>query len=82
MYDPLLYSEFGSGKSEWARAFIRARTATADLEVLSPTFVLSVQYPVPAAVGGGSIHHMDLCRLASEKDTDMLEINEALQKGT
>lgn len=77
----LFYREVGSGKSEWARAFIRARTGVADLEVPSPSFVLSVRYPFPGAVEGGFIHHMDLYRLSTAQQAQFLGIEDAVRKG-
>ncbi len=55
----LLEGPLGAGKSEFARAFLRAITADPALEVPSPTFTLVQTYETPR----GPIHHFDLWRL-------------------
>ena len=55
----LLEGPLGAGKSEFARAFLRAITADPALEVPSPTFTLVQTYDSPR----GPIHHFDLWRL-------------------
>jgi tRNA threonylcarbamoyladenosine biosynthesis protein TsaE len=55
----LLEGPLGAGKSEFARAFLRAITGDAALEVPSPTFTLVQSYDSPR----GQIHHFDLWRL-------------------
>ena len=55
----LLDGPLGAGKSEFARAFLRAITATPALEVPSPTFTLVQTYDSPR----GPVHHFDLWRL-------------------
>ena len=55
----LLEGPLGAGKSEFARAFLRAITGDAGLEVPSPTFTLVQSYDSPR----GPIHHFDLWRL-------------------
>lgn len=55
----LLEGPLGAGKSEFARAFLRAITADPALEVPSPTFTLVQTYESPR----GPIHHFDLWRL-------------------
>jgi tRNA threonylcarbamoyladenosine biosynthesis protein TsaE len=55
----LLEGPLGAGKSEFARAFLRAITADPALEVPSPTFTLVQTYDSPS----GPIHHFDLWRL-------------------
>ena len=54
-----LSGDLGAGKTEWARAFVRARLAEPDEEVPSPTFTLVQSYDLPA----GPAHHFDLYRL-------------------
>lgn len=68
----LLDGDLGSGKTTFARAFLRGLAADAALEVPSPTFSLMQSYDelrVPAA-------HLDLYRLASVEDTRELGIEE------
>ena len=55
----LLEGPLGAGKSEFARAFLRAACADPTLEVPSPTFTLVQTYPSRL----GPIHHFDLWRL-------------------
>ena len=54
-----LRGDLGAGKSELARAIIRAR-AGAELEVPSPTFTVVQDYPLD----GLTIRHIDLYRIA------------------
>lgn len=55
----LLEGPLGAGKSELARAVLRAAAADPALEVPSPTFTLVQSYDLPA----GPAHHFDLYRL-------------------
>lgn len=55
----LLEGPLGAGKSEFARAFLRALAANPTLEVPSPTFTLVQTYDTRK----GAVHHFDLWRL-------------------
>ena len=55
----LLEGPLGAGKSELARAVLRAAAGDPALEVPSPTFTLVQSYDLPA----GLAHHFDLYRL-------------------
>jgi tRNA threonylcarbamoyladenosine biosynthesis protein TsaE len=66
----------GSGKTTFARGFIRA-LAVADVDVPSPTFTLVQSYETPA----GPVHHFDLYRLDKPDDALELGLEEALTHG-
>ena len=55
----LLHGPLGAGKTEFARAFLRAASDDPALEVPSPTFTLVQSY----ATRLGTVHHFDLWRL-------------------
>ncbi|HUN41048.1 MAG TPA: tRNA (adenosine(37)-N6)-threonylcarbamoyltransferase complex ATPase subunit type 1 TsaE [Acetobacteraceae bacterium] len=55
----LLEGPLGAGKTEFARAFLRAATRDPKLEVPSPSFTLVQSYLTPQ----GTVHHYDLWRL-------------------
>src|ERR1700733_5752936 len=55
----LLHGPLGAGKTEFARAFLRAASGQSALEVPSPTFTLLQSY----ATRLGIVHHFDLWRL-------------------
>jgi tRNA threonylcarbamoyl adenosine modification protein YjeE len=69
-----LEGDLGAGKSELARAVIRARAA-APVEVPSPTFTLVQVYELP----GLRLVHADLYRLADPDEVDELGLDEALR---
>jgi tRNA threonylcarbamoyladenosine biosynthesis protein TsaE len=69
----LLEGELGAGKTELARAFIRAISGDPALEVPSPTFTLVQSYDVP----GGLLHHFDLWRLSGPADLSELGWDDA-----
>ena len=55
----LLQGPLGAGKSELARALIRAATGEPALDVPSPSYTLVQAYETPY----GTLHHFDLWRL-------------------
>ena len=69
----LLEGPLGAGKSEFARAVLRAAAADPGLEVPSPTFTLVQSYDLPA----GPAHHFDLSRLDGPEGLDELGWEEA-----
>lgn len=71
----LLEGDLGSGKSTFARAFIRALASNAALDVPSPTFAILQSYDetrVPVA-------HVDLYRVSSNADVNELGLAELLE---
>jgi tRNA threonylcarbamoyladenosine biosynthesis protein TsaE len=71
-----LKGDLGTGKTSFARAFIRARS-NRDTEVPSPTFTLAQVYEIRPAV----IWHFDLYRLASPEEAWELGIEDAFSDG-
>jgi tRNA threonylcarbamoyladenosine biosynthesis protein TsaE len=71
----LLEGPLGAGKSEFARAVLRAAAHDAALEVPSPTFTLVQSYDLPA----GPAHHFDLYRLDGPAALAELGWEEALE---
>jgi tRNA threonylcarbamoyladenosine biosynthesis protein TsaE len=69
----LLEGPLGAGKSELARAVLRAAAGDPALEVPSPTFTLVQSYDLPA----GPAHHFDLYRLDGPARLEELGWDEA-----
>jgi tRNA threonylcarbamoyladenosine biosynthesis protein TsaE len=69
----LLEGPLGAGKSFFARAFLRAASGDASLEVPSPTFTLVQGYELPI----GPAFHFDLWRLEGPADLAELGWDEA-----
>jgi tRNA threonylcarbamoyladenosine biosynthesis protein TsaE len=71
-----LIGELGSGKTAFAREFIRALGGPGE-EVPSPTFNLVLVYAFP----GVTIWHFDLYRLQAPEETVELGLEDALAEG-
>ena len=71
-----LIGNLGTGKTVFARAFIRAR-CNADEEVPSPTFTLLQTYEAKETI----IYHFDLYRIEKTNDAIELGIEEAFADG-
>lgn len=71
-----LRGALGSGKTAFARAFVRA-LAGEDEEVPSPTFTLAQSYPA----GDTVIHHFDFYRIESPDEAWEIGIEEAFADG-
>jgi tRNA threonylcarbamoyladenosine biosynthesis protein TsaE len=72
-----LHGDLGAGKTELARAIIRAAAGDEALIVPSPTFTLAETYDTPL----GPIWHFDLYRLDSPEQVWELGFEEALAGG-
>ncbi len=71
----LLSGPLGAGKSAFARAFLRAASGDAALEVPSPSYTLVQSYTTRL----GPVHHFDLWRLEGEDSVQELGWDELLQ---
>jgi tRNA threonylcarbamoyladenosine biosynthesis protein TsaE len=71
-----LTGPLGTGKTVFARAFIRA-LAAADIEVPSPTYTLMQLYETPLA----PVYHFDFYRLESARELDELGLDDAFADG-
>ncbi len=68
----LLHGELGSGKTAFARAFLRALADDDALEVPSPSFTIVQSYEL----AHGRASHLDLYRIGSEQELDELGLAE------
>jgi tRNA threonylcarbamoyladenosine biosynthesis protein TsaE len=74
-----LDGDFGTGKTTFARAFVRARCTETE-EVPSPTFTLVQIYPATEK-DGAAVYHFDLFRLQTADEAIDLGIEDAFAEG-
>ncbi|MSO64248.1 MAG: tRNA (adenosine(37)-N6)-threonylcarbamoyltransferase complex ATPase subunit type 1 TsaE [Alphaproteobacteria bacterium] len=72
-----LVGDLGSGKTTFARFFLRAISGRADEETPSPTFNLVLVYAYPHVI----VWHFDLYRLQTPEEAYELGIDDALAEG-
>lgn len=76
-----LEGTLGAGKTEFARALIRALSGDEALEVPSPTFTLAHSYPVTLQGEAAECWHVDLYRIQEAAELVELGLSEALEHG-
>ena len=75
-----LAGDLGSGKTTFARGFIKALFVAHRLppeDVPSPTFTLIQEYPLP----GFTLYHVDLYRIETEAELHELGLDDAFAEG-
>lgn len=81
----MLHGDFGSGKTTFARAFIRKILCDSSLVVPSPSYLLMNEYEMIREVQGQLrkffVYHLDLWRIESYESLPPLDLQNLLQKG-
>lgn len=77
----LLEGDLGAGKTEFARALIRALAGDDTLEVTSPTFTLMQSYPVMLGGEKSVCWHADLYRIEDAVELVELGLDDAVGDG-
>ncbi|KAK4525920.1 hypothetical protein GAYE_SCF18G3829 [Galdieria yellowstonensis] len=81
----LLYGDFGTGKTTFARAFIRKILCDPLLSVPSPSYLLMNEYETTREIQGQVkkffIYHLDLWRIESCESLPFLDLQGILQRG-
>lgn len=76
-----LSGPLGSGKTTFARAFIRALSRP-DMEVTSPTFTLMQPYDIRLQNGEDALlSHFDLYRVKAQDELEDIGLRDALEQG-
>ena len=71
-----LVGNLGSGKTLFCRAFIRQLLGVKDLEVPSPTYLISIEHKTD---GKPSVNHIDLFRISDASELDELGLDEIVE---
>ncbi|GJQ08629.1 hypothetical protein GpartN1_g420.t1 [Galdieria partita] len=81
----LLYGDFGSGKTTFARAFIRKILCDPSLIVPSPSYLLMNEYKVTREIQGEIkkfyVYHLDLWRIESSENLPPIDLQNILHRG-
>lgn len=70
-----LNGDLGAGKSSFARAFIRHYLDAPDMEIPSPTYLISIEHQNPSGV---KATHLDLYRISGSDELEELGLEDAL----
>ena len=74
----LLNGELGAGKTSTCRGFLREFTGNHDMDVPSPSYLITLQYDSHIA-GGPSVHHMDPYRLSVGSVSCLIDFDAVLR---
>ena len=75
----LISGELGAGKTSMCRGFLRQFTRNFDMDVPSPSYLISLQYEGPLP-GGPTLYHIDPYRLSPGNVSCLLDFESAVVK--